>query len=238
MRLEPTRPSVGKRRTLLGSLFAAFVVLSATPSALASGRLLAGKRMTPTAQPGEPTVDRNTIDTHVVHFGVMHLRVRANGFVTKVDGRPMVSVAALRQSIPHISIGDKASVRIFIEDVAVSGTVAKIGTAGSTPRVPIDIAISSPLPEGTMVDDDVSATIEYGRIESTAYMVWGTSMKENSAGVVFRMEPDGKHAARVNVHFGEMAAELIQITNGLKLGDKVIVSDMTKYNGYPRIKID
>lgn len=227
-----------RRRSFVPTLFAALVIVGATQISIASGRMLAGIRMTPVAQIDEPAVNGNSIDTHVVHFGVMPLRARANGFIVAVGDHPMAKVAALRQAIPHISIGDKASVHIFIQDAAVSGTVVKIGTAGPGPRVPIEIAITSPLPEGTMVGDDVNVTIEYGRIESTAYMVWGEFMKENSEGMVFKMDPDGKHATRVHVHFGEIAAELIQIKDGLQLGDKVIVTDLTKYNSFPRIRID
>lgn len=238
MTISQASSKTGARlRSFIPTILAALVIV-ATQCSLASGRMLASIRITPVAQTDEAAVNGNSLDTHVVHFGVMPLRARANGFIVAVGDRPMARVAALRQSIPHISIGDKASVRIFIQDAAVSGTVAKIGTAGAGPRVPIEIAITSPLPEGTMVDDDVNVTIEYGRIESTAYMVWGEFMKENSEGVVFKMDPDGKHATRVNVHFGEIAAELIQIKDGLRLGDKVIVSDLTKYNGFPRIRID
>lgn len=227
-----------RQRSFVQMMLPALVIIGAALSAPVSGRVVAGPGIAQAAQSDEPTVNRNSIDTHLVHFGVMQLRARANGSVLAVGDHPMARVAALREAIPHISIGDKASVRIFIKDVAVPGTVAGIGPAGPGLRIPMEIAISSPLPEGTMVDDDVSVTVEYGRIESTAYMVWGDFMKENSEGVVFKMDPDGNHATRVNVHFGEKAAELIQIKDGLQLGDKVIISNLTKYNRFPRINID
>ncbi len=154
----------------------------------------------------EPVVSSQSIDTHLVHSGTMVLRARGNGHIIAAGDRPTVRVTTLPESARHVSVGDAASIRIFIMNTFVPGKVAKIGAPLSpSGRVPIEISCSAALPEGAMLDDDVDVAIEYGRIENTAYIVWGSFMKENAEGDVFRVEPDGKHAVRVHVRFGLMA---------------------------------
>jgi hypothetical protein len=52
------------------------------------------------------------------------------------------------------------------------------------------------------------------------------------------LEPSQKFAVQVKVHFGAIASELIEIKSGVKKGDKVIVTDMSRYNNSDRIRIE
>jgi len=52
------------------------------------------------------------------------------------------------------------------------------------------------------------------------------------------VDPDGKHATRVNVRFGAIASEMIEIKSGLREGDKVIVTDMSRWVNYERIRLE
>jgi hypothetical protein len=49
---------------------------------------------------------------------------------------------------------------------------------------------------------------------------------------------DKKSAERVTVHFGVIASELIEIKSGLRAGDKVIVTDMSRFANVERIRIE
>ena len=202
------------------------------------GRSLPGASGSQTGSEPEPVVSSATIDTHLVHSGTMVLRARSNGHIIAAGDQPMVRITTLPESASRVSISDPASIRIFIMNTLVPGKVAKIGAALPGGRVPIEISFSAALPAGAMLDDDVDVAIEYGRIENTTYIVWGSFMKENTEGEVFRVDPDGKHAVRVHVRFGLMASELIQIKEGLNLGDKIIISDMTRYASYARVRIE
>jgi hypothetical protein len=135
-----------------------------------------------------PIISSATIDTRLVHSGTMVLRVRGNGHTIATGDHSMVRVTILPESALHVSVGDPASIRIFIMNTLMPGKVAKIGSALPGGRVPVEISFLSVLPEGAMVDDDVDAAIEYGRIGNTTYMVWGSFMKGNSEGDVFRVE--------------------------------------------------
>jgi HlyD family secretion protein len=52
------------------------------------------------------------------------------------------------------------------------------------------------------------------------------------------MEPGGTHAARVKVRFGASSVNSIEIVEGLQPGDRVILSDMAKYEGIERIRLE
>jgi multidrug efflux pump subunit AcrA (membrane-fusion protein) len=48
--------------------------------------------------------------------------------------------------------------------------------------------------------------------------------------MLFKIEPDGHSAKKVPVQFGAASVNRIEIKSGLQPGDKVIISDMAKYD--------
>jgi hypothetical protein len=77
-----------------------------------------------------------------------------------------------------------------------------------------------------------------GQIENATYMERGFFDQANSAGTAFRLAADGHSATRVPVRFGTVASELIEIKEGLHEGDRVIVSDMSRWSGVDRVFIE
>ena len=55
---------------------------------------------------------------------------------------------------------------------------------------------------------------------------------------LFRLEPDRKAATRVKVRFGAGSVNTVQVLDGLQPGDHVILSDMTKYDGFDRVRLE
>ncbi len=62
--------------------------------------------------------------------------------------------------------------------------------------------------------------------------------KANADVAVFRVSPDKKYAERLTVRFGAIESELIEIKSGLREGDNVIVTDMGRFAGAERIRIE
>jgi len=54
---------------------------------------------------------------------------------------------------------------------------------------------------------------------------------------IFKLDPDGSEATRVNVKLGRSSVNTIEIVDGLKVGDKVILSDMSAMDAYDRIRL-
>jgi len=55
---------------------------------------------------------------------------------------------------------------------------------------------------------------------------------------LFKLQPDGKGADRVNVKLGRASVNTIEVRDGLRVGDRVILSDMSRYDSYPRIRLN
>jgi multidrug efflux pump subunit AcrA (membrane-fusion protein) len=62
--------------------------------------------------------------------------------------------------------------------------------------------------------------------------------QSDGESTLFKVESDGSHAKRVKVRFGAYSVSTMQILEGLQPGDHVILSDMTKYDGYDRIRLE
>ena len=59
---------------------------------------------------------------------------------------------------------------------------------------------------------------------------------ESTVGL-FKLEPDGKTASRVNVKLGRSSVSTIEIVNGLQPKDKVIVSDMSQWDNVAKVRL-
>ena len=57
----------------------------------------------------------------------------------------------------------------------------------------------------------------------------------NSRVMLFKLEPHGRSAKKVPVQFGAASVNLIEIKSGLHPGDRVIISDMSQYDGVAAI---
>jgi multidrug efflux pump subunit AcrA (membrane-fusion protein) len=51
------------------------------------------------------------------------------------------------------------------------------------------------------------------------------------------LNPDGQEALRVSVTLGRSSVSTIEIVNGLKEGDQVILSDTSSMDSYNRIRV-
>jgi hypothetical protein len=63
----------------------------------------------------------------------------------------------------------------------------------------------------------------------------GTAASETTT--LFKLEPDGQHSTRVKVRFGASSVNKMQVLDGLRPGDRIIVSDMAQYDGYDRVRL-
>lgn len=55
---------------------------------------------------------------------------------------------------------------------------------------------------------------------------------------LFRLEPDGKSAVRVKVKFSRASVNAVEVLDGLRLGDQVILYDMTAVESHDHIRLN
>src|SRR5579862_4691004 len=102
----------------------------------------------------------------------------------------------------------------------------------------VECKLDGPLPKGAVPDLSVDGTIEIERLADVLYVGRPVFAQPGSPGTLFRIDPDGKGAERVPVRFGRASVNAIEISEGLKVGDRVILSDMAAQEQASRVRLN
>ena len=135
-----------------------------------------------------------------------------------------------------IQIGQPAS--IDTHNGVIAGRVQRIDPAVQNGTVTVDVELTGPLPQGARPDLSVDGTIDLERMTDVLYVGRPALGNENSTLSLFRVDPDGKGATRVPVKVGRASVNSIQVIEGLKEGDTVILSDMSRWDSVDRIRLE
>jgi HlyD family secretion protein len=125
-----------------------------------------------------------------------------------------------------IQLGQSAEVDT--RNGVIPGRVMRIDPSVINGTRTIDVQLLGELPKGAVPDLNVEGTVELERLENVLYIQRPAFGQENSTIKLFKYEPDGKHAEAVTVQLGRQSVTEIEIRSGLKVGDKVIVSDTSQ----------
>jgi HlyD family secretion protein len=135
-----------------------------------------------------------------------------------------------------IVVGQKAE--IDTHNGVVEGTVSRIDPAVLAGTVTVDVKLDGAPPKGSRPDLSVDGTITLERLDNVLYVGRPAFGQEKSTVGMFKIDPDGKTATRTPVEMGRSSVNTIEIIRGLKEGDQVILSDMSRYDNQDRIKLD
>jgi HlyD family secretion protein len=120
----------------------------------------------------------------------------------------------------------------------VPGHVVRIDPAAQNGTVNVDVKLDGPLPPGSRPELSVDGTIELDHLGDVVYVGRPVFGQQNSTVGLFKLDPDGRGATHVNVKLGLASVNEIQVVDGLKVGDQVILSDMSQWDSYPRIRLN
>jgi HlyD family secretion protein len=116
--------------------------------------------------------------------------------------------------------------------------VYRIDPAVENGTVTVDVSLEGELPRGARPDLSVDGTIEVERLDDVLHVGRPAYGQANSAVGLFKLTPDGTEAIRVNVRLGRTSVNTVEIVGGLEPGDKVIISDMSRWDGFDRVGVD
>jgi len=102
----------------------------------------------------------------------------------------------------------------------------------------VDVMLDGPLPAGAVPQLSVDGTIDLERMTDVLYVGRPALGNEDSTLSLFKLDPDGKGATRVPVKVGRASVNDIQVIEGLKEGDTVILSDMSRSDGVDHIRLE
>jgi HlyD family secretion protein len=150
---------------------------------------------------------------------------------------PSVLKAELRiaeTQTKDIKIGQYAEVDT--RNGVVKGKVARIDPASSNGTVGVDITLEGALPPGARPDLSVDGTVRLEELNDIIYVGRPAFGQENSSVSLFKVGADGE-AVRSTVKLGRSSVSTIEIVEGLQPGDQVILSDMSTYDEYQRVRL-
>ena len=120
----------------------------------------------------------------------------------------------------------------------IEGKVSRIDPAVQNGTVTVDAQLLGELPKGARPDLSVEGTIELERLTNVLYVGRPVFGQEKSTITLFKVTPDGREANRIQVKLGRSSVSTIEVLEGLREGDKVILSDMSQWDNYNRIRLN
>ncbi len=120
----------------------------------------------------------------------------------------------------------------------IPGRVSRIDPAAKEGTVVVDVRLEGPLPAGARPDLSVDGTIEIEKLADVVYVERPAFGQPNSTVSMFKYDQDGKGATRVQVKMGKASVNTIEVLEGLRVGDKVILSDMSAWDSHDRVRLN
>jgi HlyD family secretion protein len=133
-----------------------------------------------------------------------------------------------------IQIGQ--SVSIDTRNGLVDGKVARIDPSVQNGTVTVDVTLDGALPKGSRPDLTVDGTIELERLTDVLFVGRPALGQEQSTVGVFKLDPDGT-ASRTQAKIGRMSVDKVELVSGLNAGDQVVLSDMSAWDAYDRVRL-
>jgi HlyD family secretion protein len=135
-----------------------------------------------------------------------------------------------------IQIGQEASVDTH--NGLIAGRVSRLDPAVKDGTVTVDVRLEGELPKGARPDLSVDGTIVLEKLDDIVYMRRPVQSQPDSRMSIFKLDADGNGAASLMIRLGRSSVNTIEVKEGLRPGDQVILSDMTAQDGFDRIRLN
>jgi HlyD family secretion protein len=142
--------------------------------------------------------------------------------------------------IPETQVKDVAigqMTEIDTRNGVIKGQVARIDPASQNGTVTVDVTLNEALPRGARPDMNVDGTIELERLDDVLKVGRPATGQEQSTITLFKLDANGSNAFRESVTFGSSSVTEIEVVRGLNVGDRVVLSDMSAWDGYNRLRL-
>jgi RND family efflux transporter MFP subunit len=154
-----------------------------------------------------------------------------------IDPRQLKAALQIAETQAHdILLGQQAEVDTH--NGVVPGHVTRIDPSVLNGTRTVDVAMDGPLPAGAVPQLSVDGTIDLEHLHDVLYVGRPAFGNPDSTITLFRIDPNGKTAARVQVKVGKASVTQIQILSGLNEGDRVILSDMSRYDATDKVRLE
>lgn len=207
-------------------------------------------------QSAQANIDQRRSNYNLRRQQVDQLRVRAgmHGVLEQVPvevgqqvqpGTNLVRVADPTRLKAELRIAETQARDLTIGQIAsvdtrngiIPGKVIRIDPAAQNGTVTVDVALEGELPRGARPDLSVDGTIELERLDNVLFVGRPAFGQEQSTVGLFRLDPNTGEASRAQVQLGRSSVNTIEILGGLAEGDQVVLSDMSAWDQFERIRL-
>jgi HlyD family secretion protein len=147
----------------------------------------------------------------------------------------MAELRVAETQTKDIVIGQR--VKIDTRNGVVAGSVVRIDPAVLNGTVQVDVDLDGALPPGARPDLSIDGTIEIERLPDVLYVGRPAFGQPETRATLFRLDAEGSVARRVPVQLGRASVSLIEVQQGLAVGDRVVLSDTSQWDRFDRIKL-
>jgi HlyD family secretion protein len=119
----------------------------------------------------------------------------------------------------------------------IPGHVIRVDPAVENGTVTVDVALDAPLPKGARPDLSVDGTIELERLQDVLFVGRPVQGQPESLVSLFKVVEGGRAANRVQVKLGRSSVSAIEVIQGLQIGDTIILSDMSQWDAFERVRL-
>ncbi|WP_127959817.1 efflux RND transporter periplasmic adaptor subunit [Serratia microhaemolytica] len=142
--------------------------------------------------------------------------------------------------IPELHSRDLAlgqSVSINTGRSQFDGKISRVDPAVINGTVKVDVVLTGSLPQEARPDLSIEGLIAVSEIDNTLFVERPPYVQNNIPSTLYKLDEKDKVATKTKVNFGQGSADFIQITGGLRAGDKIILSDSAAWQGSEQIVI-
>jgi HlyD family secretion protein len=150
-------------------------------------------------------------------------------------GRLKAELRIAETQAKDIEIGQPA--QIDTRNGIIPGRVSRKDPAATNGTVTVDVALTGALPRGAVPDLSVDGTVELERLENVLYVGRPAFGQEESTVGLFKVTDESGDAERVQVKLGRSSVNTIEIQSGLNVGDQVVLSDMSAWDAFDRVRL-
>lgn len=117
----------------------------------------------------------------------------------------------------------------ILHEPTIPGAVLRISPNVVHDTVPVTVRLHGKLVSGARPQMVVTGIIRVGKLVHTLYVAKPMGAQEDSDGVVYVLSANGHTAVKRSVRFGLASSTGIQILSGLKPGQRVVLSNTSKW---------
>lgn len=150
-------------------------------------------------------------------------------------GRLKAALQIPETQAKDIDVGQLA--QIDIRTAVIAGRVTRKDPAAANGTVTVDVTPTESLPRGAVPDLGVDGTIQLQRFDNVLYVMRPSLGQDDSTVGLFRVTAGGRDAERVRVTFGRSSVTHFVVVKGLREGDEVILSDMSNWDAFDKVRL-